>query len=55
VPFRLWDLFPTIDHVMPGTGGGPDTEQNWVTTSKLFNPAKGNFTLEETSLDIAPG
>jgi len=42
-----WELFPTIDHVVPVTRGGADSEVNWVTTSMVRNAAKANWTLEE--------
>ena len=42
-----WELFPTIDHVVPVARGGADDESNWVTTSMLRNSAKSNWTLEE--------
>ena len=42
-----WELFPTIDHVVPVARGGVDDETNWVTTSMLRNAAKAHWTLEE--------
>lgn len=42
-----WELFPTVDHVVPVARGGTDDESNWVTTSMLRNSAKSNWTLEE--------
>lgn len=42
-----WELFPTVDHVVPVARGGADDESNWVTTSMLRNGAKSNWTLEE--------
>ncbi|HUT99737.1 MAG TPA: HNH endonuclease [bacterium] len=42
-----WELFPTIDHVVPVARGGSDDEPNWVTTSMLRNAAKSNWTLGE--------
>ncbi|MGH9957546.1 MAG: HNH endonuclease [Pyrinomonadaceae bacterium] len=49
-----WELFPTIDHVVPVARGGPDTEANWVTTSMLRNSAKGNWTLDELGWHLLP-
>jgi hypothetical protein len=43
----FWELFPTIDHVVPVARGGADDEANWVTTSMLRNQAKSSWTLEE--------
>lgn len=42
-----WNLFPTIDHVVPVARGGMDSEANWITTSMLRNGAKANWTLGE--------
>lgn len=42
-----WELFPTIDHVVPVARGGADSDVNWVTTSMVRNAAKSNWTLEE--------
>lgn len=42
-----WDLFPTIDHLIPITRGGLDNESNWITTSMIRNSAKSNWTIEE--------
>ena len=50
----FWELFPTIDHVVPVTRGGIDCEENWVTRSQLRNSAKANWTLEELSWELLP-
>ncbi len=42
-----WQLFPTVDHVVPVARGGADDASNWVSTSMLRNSAKSNWTLEE--------
>ncbi|MCD6367323.1 MAG: HNH endonuclease, partial [Bacteroidales bacterium] len=42
-----WELFPTIDHVVPISRGGNDIQENMVTTSMIRNSAKSNWTLEE--------
>src|SRR5450755_762995 len=49
-----WDLFPTIDHVVPVARGGTDSEENWVTTSMVRNAAKSNWTLEELGWTLKP-
>jgi hypothetical protein len=49
-----WELFPTIDHVVPVTRGGKDSEENWVTTSMVLNAAKANWTLEELGWSLHP-
>ena len=45
--FALWEMFPTIDHVVPVAPGVADNESYWVTTSIVRNAAKSAFTLEE--------
>ena len=47
-----WELFPTIDHVVPVARGGADDETNWVTTSMVRNAAKSNWLLEELGWSI---
>lgn len=42
-----WELFPTIDHLIPIARGGQDNESNWITTSMIRNSAKSNWTIEE--------
>ena len=49
-----YELFPTIDHVVPVARGGLDDATNWVTTSMLRNSAKGNWTLEELGWALHP-
>jgi len=51
-----WELFPTIDHVVPVARGGADDEPNWVTTSMLRNSAKGLWTFDELGWQLrSPG
>jgi len=47
-----WDLFPTIDHVVPVARGGSDEEENWVTTSMTLNSAKGNSLLDQIGWEL---
>lgn len=49
-----YELFPTVDHVIPITRGGVDAESNWVTTSMLRNSAKAQWTLEELGWQLVP-
>ena len=49
-----WELFPTVDHIIPIARGGADDDSNWVTTSMLRNSAKSNWTLEELGWDLVP-
>jgi hypothetical protein len=45
----FWELYPTIDHVVPVARGGADDESNVVTTSMLRNSAKSNWLLDEVA------
>jgi hypothetical protein len=49
-----WELFPTIDHIVPVARDGVDDETNWATTSMLRNSAKSNWTLEEVGWHLVP-
>jgi hypothetical protein len=49
-----WELFPTIDHVVPVARGGADDESNWATTSMLRNSAKANWMLDELGWCLQP-
>ena len=50
----FWELFPTIDHVLPVARGGKDSFENWVSTSQLRNSAKSNWLLEELGWFLLP-
>lgn len=51
-----WELFPTIDHIVPVAPGGPDLPSNWVTTSQLRNSQKANWTLDQLGWQlVSPG
>jgi hypothetical protein len=49
-----WELFPTVDHIIPVARGGADNEANWATTSMLHNSAKSNWTLDELGWRLLP-
>lgn len=49
-----WELFPTVDHIIPIARGGVDGEAHWVTTSMLRNSMKSNWTLEELNWSLFP-
>ncbi len=49
-----WELFPTVDHVVPVARGGSDTPDNSVTTSMVLNSAKSNWTLSELRWTLLP-
>jgi len=51
-----WELFPTIDHVIPVSRAGIDAEENWVCCSMLTNGIKSNWTLEQLQWKLlSPG
>ncbi|WP_132992672.1 HNH endonuclease [Gordonia zhaorongruii] len=50
----FWELFPTIDHIVPIARGGVDDSANWVTTSMLRNSAKAHWTLDELNWQMVP-
>lgn len=49
-----WDIFPTIDHLLPVARGGADIESNWMSCSMLTNSIKSNWTLEQLQWKILP-
>lgn len=49
-----WNLFPSIDHIVPLAFGGTNDEENLVCTSMKRNLAKSTSTLEEISWKIYP-
>lgn len=49
-----WDLFPTIDHLIPVARGGQDSYDNLITTSMIRNSAKSNWTIEEIGWNLHP-
>lgn len=50
----FWELFPTVDHVVPVSRGGPDDASNWVTASMLRNQAKNQWTLDDLGWELRP-
>ena len=50
----FWELFPTVDHVVPVSRGGRDDESNWVTASMLSNQAKDHWTLNDLGWELRP-
>lgn len=50
----FWELFPTIDHVLPIGRGGADEMENWATTSMLRNSAKAHWMLAELDWQMIP-
>lgn len=52
--FAFWELFPTIDHLVPVARGGVDDDSNWDCTSMLRNSAKAHWTVEELGWSLHP-
>jgi hypothetical protein len=52
--FAYYELFPTIDHLVPVARGGDDIEENWISTSMVRNATKANFTTEELGWRLHP-
>lgn len=50
----FWELFPTVDHVVPVARGGADDASNRVTASMLKNQAKSSWTMEELGWTLRP-
>lgn len=50
----FWELFPTVDHLVPVSRSGSDDESNWVTASMLSNQAKAQWTVEELDWKLHP-
>lgn len=42
-----WEIYPTIDHIIPVSRRGEDIESNWVCCSMITNSIKSNWLLEE--------
>lgn len=50
----FWELFPTVDHVVPLSRGGRDDESNWVTASMLSNQAKAQWAVGDLGWKLHP-
>ena len=50
----FWELFPTVDHVVPVSRGGPDDASNWVTASMLSNQAKAQWSVDDLGWKLHP-
>lgn len=49
-----WELWATVDHVVPIAAGGSNEETNLVSTSMVLNAAKANWTLKELGWTLHP-
>lgn len=50
----FWELFPTVDHLVPVSRGGRDEESNWVTASMQSNQAKAQWSVEDLGWKLHP-
>lgn len=50
----IWNLYPTLDHVIPVSRGGKDDYDNIVSTSMKRNMIKAHWTLEELGWTLLP-
>ena len=49
-----WDLMPSIDHLVPISKGGTNSNENLVTTSMRRNMAKGLWSLGDLGWSLHP-
>lgn len=49
-----WELFPTVDHLVPVCRGGSDDESNWVTASMMSNQAKAQWSVDDIDWKLHP-
>lgn len=47
-----WEMFPTIDHIVPVSRGGADNESNWVCCSMISNSIKSCWLLEHLGWEL---
>lgn len=50
----FWELFPTVDHLVPVSRGGKDDESNWVTASMMSNQAKAQWSVDDLGWTLHP-
>lgn len=50
----FWELYPTVDHIVPITKGGSDEMYNLLTISMIGNTKKGNTPLSVLKWKIHP-
>ena len=49
-----WELYASVDHVMPVARGGAHEMDNWVTTSMMRNLIKSHWKLEDLGWELLP-
>ena len=49
-----WELYASVDHVVPVARGGAHEMGNWVTTSMMRNLIKSHWRLEDLGWELLP-
>jgi 5-methylcytosine-specific restriction endonuclease McrA len=49
-----WELYASVDHVVPVARGGAHEMDNWVTTSFMHNLIKSHWRLEDLEWELLP-
>jgi 5-methylcytosine-specific restriction endonuclease McrA len=49
-----WELYSSVDHLVPVARGGAHEMDNWVTTSMIRNVIKSHWRLEDLGWDLLP-
>jgi 5-methylcytosine-specific restriction endonuclease McrA len=49
-----WELYSSVDHVVPVARGGAHEMDNWVTTSFMHNLIKSHWRLEDLGWELLP-
>ncbi len=49
-----WELYASVDHVVPVARGGAHEMDNWVTTSFMHNLIKRHWRLEDLGWELLP-
>lgn len=49
-----WELYSSVDHLIPLARGGAHEMENWVTTSMMRNLVKSHWKLEDLGWELLP-
>ena len=49
-----WELYASVDHVVPVARGGAHEMDNWVTTSFMHNLIKSHWRLDDLGWELLP-
>jgi hypothetical protein len=49
-----WELYASVDHVVPVARGGVHEMDNWVTTSFMHNLIKSHWRLDDLGWELLP-